>query len=159
MSETALATEAPAPARRTVSPVLPCLLAWLLPGLGHFHLGRRGRAAVFFAVVMACFGIGLASGGSSALIDSRQPLTYLAVFDNLAMGPLELLARRMTYGRTVYRLPGEEGDPRRAELTDRLRARVRRVTYEYGNTFLLTAGLMNILLILDAFDIATGRKD
>ncbi len=45
------------------------------------------------------------------------------------------------------------------ELTEKLRARVRSVTYEYGNTFLLTAGLMNILLILDAFDIATGRKD
>jgi hypothetical protein len=159
VSETAIEAGAPAPARRTVSPVLPCLLAWLLPGLGHFVLGRRGRAGVFFAVVMACFGIGLASGGASTLIDSRQPLTYLAVFDNLAMGPLELVSRSLTYGRIVYRLPGEEGDPRRAELTDRLRTRVRRVTYEYGSTFLLTAGLMNILLILDAFDIAAGRKD
>ena len=159
MSETALESATPAPARRAVSPVPPCLLAWLLPGLGHLYLGLRGRAVVFFAVVMACFGIGLSSGGASALIDPRQPLTYLAVFDNLAMGPLELAARHITFGRIVYRLPGEEGDPRRAELTDRLRARVRRVTYEYGNTFLLTAGLMNILLILDAFDVATGRKD
>jgi hypothetical protein len=32
------------------------------------------------------------------------------------------------------------------------------VTYEYGNTFLLVAGLLNYLAALDAFDIAAGRK-
>jgi hypothetical protein len=32
------------------------------------------------------------------------------------------------------------------------------VTYEYGNTFLLVAGLLNYLVALDAFDIAEGRK-
>ena len=31
-------------------------------------------------------------------------------------------------------------------------------SYEYGNTFLYTAGLINMLLVLDAFDIAQGRK-
>ena len=33
-----------------------------------------------------------------------------------------------------------------------------RATYEYGNTFLLIAGLLNYLVMLDAFDIAAGRK-
>lgn len=33
-----------------------------------------------------------------------------------------------------------------------------RLTYEYGNTFLLVAGLLNYLAMLDAFDIAAGRK-
>ena len=33
-----------------------------------------------------------------------------------------------------------------------------RATYEYGNTFLLIAGLLNYLTVLDAFDIAVGRK-
>jgi uncharacterized protein DUF6677 len=32
------------------------------------------------------------------------------------------------------------------------------VTYEYGNTFLIVAGLLNSLVVLDAFDIAMGRK-
>jgi hypothetical protein len=32
------------------------------------------------------------------------------------------------------------------------------VTYEYGNTFLLVAGLLNYLAMLDAFDIAARRK-
>ena len=31
--------------------------------------------------------------------------------------------------------------------------------YEYGTAFLLTAGLMNLLLVLDAWDIALGKKE
>ena len=31
-------------------------------------------------------------------------------------------------------------------------------TYEYGNAFLIVAGLMNMLVVLDAFDVAQGRK-
>jgi len=158
VTEAAVEPLASAP-RRVASPWMPCLLAWLLPGLGHFILGKRPRAAVFFAVVLATFTMGIASDGAAAAIDPLQPLTYLATFDNLALGPIELISRRLTYGRIVYRLPDEENDPVRIALTDRLRARVRSVTFEYGSTFLLTAGLMNILLILDTFDIAVGRKD
>jgi TM2 domain-containing membrane protein YozV len=147
------------PARHRGGPWLPCLLAWLAPGLGHLYLGKKGRAAVFFSVVALTLFLGIASDGASSVIDPRQPLTYLATFDNLAVGPLEILGRYATYGRLVYRMPEDEGNPQRTELTDRQRRRVRSVTYEYGNTFLLTAGLMNILLMLDAFDIASGRKD
>ena len=32
------------------------------------------------------------------------------------------------------------------------------VTYEYGNCFLIVAGLLNFLVIIDAFDIGMGRK-
>lgn len=38
-------------------------------------------------------------------------------------------------------------------------AQAARATYEYGNTFLLIAGLLNYLVMLDAFDIAAGRKN
>jgi hypothetical protein len=31
-------------------------------------------------------------------------------------------------------------------------------SYDYGTTFLWVAGLLNFLIILDAFDIARGRK-
>ncbi len=149
----------PAPARQPVSPVIPCLLAWLVPGLGHLSLGRKGRAVAFFLVVLCTFGLGLASGGTDSLIDPQQPLSYLATFDNLALGPLDLVARMASVGGLIYSVPPEETDPRRVSMMGRLRDRVRNPTFEYGNTFLLTAGLMNILLILDAFDIATARKD
>jgi hypothetical protein len=32
------------------------------------------------------------------------------------------------------------------------------VTYEYGNTFLIVAGLLKALVVIDAFDISMGRK-
>ena len=35
---------------------------------------------------------------------------------------------------------------------------VRAVTYEYGNAFLIVAGLLNLLVVIDAFDVAMGRK-
>jgi hypothetical protein len=159
MTETVLEAPAEPRARPRVSPFAPCLLAWLVPGLGNLWLGRRGRAAAFFVVVLVTFALGIASGGTSAVIDRQQPLSYLAILDNLAMGPFDLLARRLTLGELVYRLPDAEVDPRRQEILTRVRDRVRIPTYEYGSTFLLAAGLMNILLILDAFDIASGRKD
>ncbi len=146
------------PGAKHVSPWLPCFLAWLFPGLGHLYLGRRRRAIVFCLVVLAAFTLGVGSSGCASIVDSEQPLSYLATFDNLALGPLDLIGRLVTFGSLAYRLPRDPANPRRAELTDRLRTRVRGVTYEYGNTFLLTAGLMNILLILDVFDIASGRK-
>jgi hypothetical protein len=31
-------------------------------------------------------------------------------------------------------------------------------TYEYGYTFCIVAGLLNMLVMLDAYDIAVGRK-
>jgi len=45
-----------------------------------------------------------------------------------------------------------------AKMLDAGSGTVIAVTYEYGNTFLMTAGLLNALVILDAFDIAMGRK-
>ena len=148
-----------APMRPPVSPWMPCLLAWVLPGLGHIYLGKKQTGLVFLAVVLATFALGISSNGTAALIDPRHPLTVLATFDNLAVGPIEAISRFITYRRFVYRLPEDETDPQQAELNEKVRQRIRSVTYEYGNTFLLTAGLMNMLLILDAFDIAKGRKD
>lgn len=141
-----------------VSALVSCLLAWIVPGGGHFYLGKRKRALVFFLVVLATFLLGVVNEGRSYLIDGEQPLTYLATFANLATGPLELISRQVTYGTLVYRLPADESSPEAVRLLEAMRRKVRSVTDEYGTTYLLAAGLMNILLILDAFDIAIGRK-
>ena len=147
------------PAKPAAAPFVACFLAWLVPGLGHLYLRKKERAAVFFAVVLGLFALGVASDGAASLFEPRQPLSFLATLDNLATGPIDLVSRYHTYGGIVFALPGEDGDPRRTDLLNRLRSRVRSVTYEYGTIFLLTAGLMNILLILDCYDIASGRKN
>jgi hypothetical protein len=45
-----------------------------------------------------------------------------------------------------------------ARLTGAGVGTVTAVTYEHGNTFIIVAGLLNALVVLDAFDIAMGRK-
>ena len=134
-----------------------CLFAWAIPGAGHFYFGKKVRGAVFFGLVLATFALGLIQGGKVYLVDRSQPLSYLATFANLALGPLDLVGREVVYERLVYRMPADNG-PEARRLLNLTRERIRQETYEYGTTFLLTAGLMNILLILDVFDIGIGRK-
>ena len=145
--------------------ILPCALAWLVPGAGHFYLGRRKRGIAFLAIILATFSLGLALDGRAYLADSEHPLTYLATFANVGLGPLDLLQREATYEELVWFLPRRRDRPpprpptREGQvLLQRMRRLINSPTNEYGTTFLLTAGLMNLLLILDAFDVATGRK-
>ena len=142
------------PVRVTVA----CLLAWLVPGAGHFYLGRRGKGIVFATIVLVTFMTGMALQGRVYLATSEQPLSYLATFANLALGPLDLVGREVSYDRIIYVFPPETDRALYQDILDRTRARILAVTHEYGTTFILTAGLMNILLILDAFDIGIGRK-
>ena len=142
--------------RESLSNVLiPCVLAWLLPGAGHFYLGRRRRAIFFFVIVLVTLTLGLWMDGRTYVYDRGHPLTYLATFANVGLGPLDLVGRRMTYDRLVWRLPSDRS---RSDLIDKLREKIRSPLNEYGTTYLMTACLMNILLILDAFDVAKGRK-
>jgi hypothetical protein len=140
------------------------VLAWLAPGAGHLYLGRRLKAIVFFAIVMTTFSLGLAFDGRPSVIDERQPvLSYLQVFANLGTGPVELFVRHRIFGELAYRLPAEDMTDRgrqdpKTNVGRKLRALTRSPSTPYGTAYMWTAGLMNILLILDAFDIAIGRK-
>ena len=122
--------------RRLPLPVL-MLLAWLVPGLGHLLLGRRVRAAVFCAVIVVAFVVGLTLNGELTLPQAGDPLSYLAAIAGLGNGVLFFVARHFDLGQGAVTAAG----------------------FEYGNTFLLTAGMMNLLLILDTHDIAVGKKD
>jgi hypothetical protein len=113
-------------------------LAWLFPGLGHWSLGRRRIAIAFALIVTATFLLGLSFEGRLYSPDRSQPLTFLATFAVYGAGLLNILARLFSEN------PGGS---------------ILSVTYEYGCAFLLTGGLMNLLLMLDAWDIASGRKE
>jgi hypothetical protein len=119
------------------SAALVALLAWAVPSAGHFALGRKGRAAVFAAVVFTALVVGALLGGNLYRPSSGQPLSWLASAGALGAG-LPYFVLRLA--------AGYEGDPTGPG-------------YEYGTVFLLSAGLMNILLVLDTWDIATGRKE
>ena len=124
-------------ARPERSPYLAAGLAWLIPGLGHFWLGRRSTGVAFAALVAATFLAGLSFQGRLYAVEAGQPLTILATFAVYGSGVLNLAARALSEN------PG---------------GTILATTYEYGCAYLLTAGLMNLLLLLDAWDIAKGRK-
>jgi hypothetical protein len=113
------------------------VLAWVFPGLGHFYLGRRRRALFYAVIVTVTFLFGLFFEGRLYSPEPGAPLTVLATFAVCGSGLLNVAARL---------------------LLENPRGTILAVTYEYGCAFLLTAGLMNLLLMLDAFDIAVGRK-
>ena len=119
------------------SPWAAMSLAWAVPGLGHYYLGRRGTAVAFFLIVTAAFLAGLSFQGRLYTVEPGQPLTILATFAVYGAGLLNIAARILSESPVGTILAP---------------------TYEYGCAYLLTAGLMNLLLILDAHDIARGRK-
>lgn len=121
-----------------VAPTAPlaAALAWLIPGAGHFYLGRRGRAAAYAVIVLAMAVVGCWMEGRLDTIRDNDPLSIIATFASLGSGAIYL---------TLRFLLGYEGN-------------VVAAGFEYGTTFLRTAGILNLLLVLDSFDIARGRK-
>ena len=113
-----------------------CLAAWLVPGLGHFMLGRRGRAVVLFLAIVGMFVLGLAMQGQFFGTGSGSYLHTLGYLAELAVGAAMPAATFFGYagGRIYF------------------------VCSDYGTAYLVSAGMLNVLSILDAYDIALGRK-
>ncbi|HVT48656.1 MAG TPA: DUF6677 family protein [Vicinamibacterales bacterium] len=128
----------PVPDRRasSASPLMLCAAAWFVPGAGHLLQGRTEKAVVFFVVLVGLFTIGLGFGGRLFPFRAAEPLVFLAAAAEWVLGLPRLVAALGGFGA---------GD-------------VVRVTYEYGNTFLIAAGLLNALVVLDVYDLAIGRR-
>lgn len=118
-------------------PLFLCLVAWLVPGGGHWLLGRRQKGVVFCLVLLFMFLFGLGLSGRLFPFEVSEPLVVMAAIADLGLGLPWLVAKIFSYGA---------GD-------------VVAVTFEYGNTFLMVAGLLNLLVVLDTYDIAVGRKE
>ncbi len=115
-------------------------LAWLVPGGGHFFLKRHGRGAIIAATVTVTFILGLLMRGTMFSPQTGDLLTMVihvgGFIGDLASGMLYLLASWLGYAQ-----PDAAGH-----------------VHDYGTKFLVAAGLMNVLAMMDAFEIAVGRK-
>ena len=132
---------------------------WAIPGLGHLLLRRTRRGLLFGAIVWTSFGLGVAHEGRLALRDPRQPvLSALQVVANLGVGPADLLARIAVYGAPAYAFRGTPGPRAGDPIEETFRNRTRSGVSIYGTAYLWTAGLMNLLLLFDVWDIAVGRR-
>jgi hypothetical protein len=116
--------------------ILACLAGAVFPGLGHVILGKWDRALVFMGSISAMFAIGLRLHGRLFSPDFSDLFSTLKFIADAGNGLL--------YWLTWLRGMGV-GDPAV-------------YTYDFANVFIYVAGLLNMLVIVDAFDIAQGRK-
>ena len=117
------------------------LVAWLIPGGGHFLLKRPGRGGLIAASVVAMFLLGLMMRGALFTPQGNDLLTMVIYYG----GFVGDLMSGLLYFLTVwlgYNQPDVAGH-----------------VHDYGTKFLVAAGLLNVLAMVDAFEIATGKKD
>src|SRR5512134_1450404 len=117
--------------RSTTNSYLICAAAWAVPGAGHLWLGRGQKGLVFLVALPLMFATGLWLEGRLFPFELSQPLVALAAFADIGMGVPYFAAKAMGAGA----------------------GRVIAQTFEYGNAFLIVAGLLNMLVVLDAFDV------
>jgi hypothetical protein len=108
----------------------------LVPGAGHLAQGRRQKGLIFLLALPAMFAIGLWLEGRLFPFQFSEPLVGLAAVANLGMGAVYFAASALQMGQGV----------------------VTAASYEYGNAFLIVAGLLNMLVVIDAYDVRLGRK-
>jgi TM2 domain-containing membrane protein YozV len=116
-------------------------LGWLIPGGGHFLLKRTGRGILLLVTITLMFVFGLMMRGAMFQPQSGDLLTTLintgGFIGDLCAGLLYLLSVWLGYSQ-----PDMAG-----------------AVHDYGTKFLVTAGLLNLLAMVDAFEIAAGRKE
>src|SRR6266853_3789968 len=137
-TKTAVLKEPAAPLKTWIAPVL---LGWLIPGGGHFLLKRNGRGGLILFCVTAMFLLGLMMRGAMFQPQTGDILTTIiycgGFIGDLASGLLYLLATWLGYAQ-----PDIAGH-----------------VHDYGTKFLVAAGLLNVLAMVDVYEIATGKKD
>ena len=124
------------PAQATTNPYVISAAAWLIPGAGHLWLGRTRKGVIFLVALPMMFVTGLWLEGSLFPFQPSEPLVFGAAVAELANGIPYFIARslNLSTGRVVA------------------------ASWEYANAFMIVAGLLNMLVVLDAFDVARGHK-
>lgn len=113
-----------------------CIAAWLIPGLGHWLLKRKWRALILFLAIAGMFVLGVLMQGHFFALASASYLERLGYLGELCAGLPMPVVKFFSYGG---------GNPFF-------------ISNDYGTAYLVTAGMLNLLTIMDAYDIAMERK-
>lgn len=112
------------------------IAGWLLPGLGHALQRMWGRALVVFVCVGLLMLTGAAMRGNLFTSNGSDAFDTLGYVADLGAGSFYFVARSLeTRGADVSHAGGD-----------------------YGTRFLATAGVLNLLAALHAYEAARGRK-
>ena len=110
--------------------------AWIVPGLGHLVLRRWGRALIFFLTVGGLAVTGFILRGNVFPPQGGDSFDTLGFLADAGSGIFYLLSRFFeSIGPDVSRAAGD-----------------------YGTRFIAAAGIVNLLSVFDAYEIALGRR-
>lgn len=110
--------------------------AWLLPGLGHALLKMWGRALACFFTCALLIVLGAGMRGNIFSLDGDDAFSKLGFVADIGAGSFYFLARALEpAGPDVSRSYGD-----------------------YGTRLLATAGVLNLLAMLHAYEVTRGRK-
>ena len=150
---------------------LAAFLAWLIPGAGHFYQGRTTKGSIFFVCILSAWILGFALGGGHVVYASWQPGDkrwhyFLQAGVGAAALPALIQGQRMK--ENTNPMSGETNrsyqplwggfmaPPFRPVIeseADEVSAWYARhgAGYEMGTWYTVIAGLLNILVIYDAY--------
>lgn len=111
-------------------------LAWFIPGMGHFAQKKYVKGAVFLTGILLLLAFGIIMQGK--FYDTKQfhPLIVLGFIGDLGSGLFFFIIKLAGWGK----------------------GNIQAVTFHYGTVYMVTAGLLNYLVALNAYDIATGKR-
>jgi hypothetical protein len=153
-------------------PRLAAFLAWLVPGLGHFYQGRTAKGVLFLVCILGTFLYGLYIGdGRVVYASTPNILTRWQYLFQLGVGlpatPALVQRARMEDGKgplpllgDVMRPPRMQGDFDSTDLSNHQVKHPDEVAkwnhdsadmFEMGTVYTIVAGLLNLLVICDAF--------
>jgi len=121
---------------RTLLMLIVGLLAWLVPGAGHFVLKQKKRSIIIFATIALIFSVGIYVG-SIGVIDLFGSTPWYVVLAQVMNSPMVVALGLLTRGPAypVYSQPNE-----------------------IGQIYTSTAGLLNLLCIVNAVYLAHLRS-
>jgi len=123
------------PKRNSAAPFI-AIMAWLVPGLGHFLLRRWGRALVFLIAVGGLAITGYMLRGNVFPPHAGDGFTTLAFLADASSGVFYVLSH-------IFEAAGPD---------------VSKAAGDYGTRFVAAAGVVNLISICDAYEIASGRR-
>lgn len=117
-------------------PVVAGILAWLIPGLGHWYAGKKGKAALFAVLLISTFVVGMGLGHFRNVYFA--PIR-LPSYGQLGAGLLALVSMAL--------VPASSAP---IGSSDNLIA-----TFDVGTYYTCVAALLNILVVLNAIAITS----
>ena len=112
------------------------IAGWIVPGLGHAVLKMWGRAVACFLTIGLLVLLGTGMRGNVFTSNGTDAFDTLGYIADLGTGSFYFVAKALeTTGADVSHADGD-----------------------YGTRFLATAGVLNLLAALHAYEAARGRK-